>query len=67
VRFDKALPPWTHQVVGFSMGVIACSWMSGATSEQVALIRLPSTVVLTVYLVAMAIFYMRALMKEMRN
>ena len=48
-EFDSRLPPLTHQIVGASLGIIFCAWFTGVTPEQVALIRLPSTLILTTY------------------
>lgn len=47
---DRHLPPVAHQIVGCCVGVILCAWFVGATPEQVAIIRLPSTIILSIYM-----------------
>lgn len=65
--FDTKLPWLVHQIVGAAMGIIFCSWLLGASSGQVALIRLPSTIILTLYFLAMAAFYIRRSFGRRRN
>jgi len=52
---DSKLPVSAHQILGFCGGIIICAWFTGATSESVALIRLPSTIIVCGYLLAIMI------------
>jgi hypothetical protein len=52
MSFDERLPWVAHQIVGVCVGIIVCAWFTGATPEEVALIRLPATVILSIYVAA---------------
>lgn len=47
---DSYLPPLAHQLIGVCLGILLCAWFVGATSEQVALIRLPASIVVLTYM-----------------
>jgi hypothetical protein len=46
---DNHLSPTMHQVVGCAFGIVVCAWYVGATSEQVAAIRLPASLIVVFY------------------
>lgn len=56
MHIDDHLPPFVHQIVGIAFGIIACAWFTGATSEQVGAIRLPATIISTIYCTAMVLY-----------
>ena len=60
---DRHLVPTIHQIIGACFGVIFCAWFLGATSEQVAVIRLPATLVTSTYL---AVWLVGAIWRRIR-
>jgi hypothetical protein len=52
---DSKLSSSTHQILGVCVGIILCSWITGAPSESVAVIRLPATIIASLYLLAIMI------------
>lgn len=52
-----------RQTEGICIGIILCAWWVGATSEQVALIRLPATLFLGASITFDAIGWLRRIVR----
>lgn len=61
---DRYIGPVGNQIVGVATGIIFCAWFTGATPEQVAVIRLPATLLLAAYVWTSIGFWIYGLAKR---